>query len=405
MAKFAGATQANHRVTPLELFFDLVFVFALTQVTGYLAIHLSPTGFAEGIVLLALIWWAWVAYAWFGTAVRLDEGLVRLLLFAAMGAVLVVAVGLPEAFADRPGGFDGILSAPTIVVAAYASVRLLHLALFAVVGRGDPGVAGAVARFGLPVLVSLALLGLGSLLPPGPRLATFALAVLIDYAGAVIGGGRGWRVSAGHFAERHGLIIIIALGESIVSIGVGVADLPLSWPVVITANLGLAIAACLWWLYFDVTADAAEHRLASLEGAARNRAARDGYSFGHLFMVAGIVLMALGLKKVSLAVAESGELLGGHLKALVVLALCTGLAGYLLAHVYFRWRMTGGWAGPRIAAAGVALALTPIGLVVAPSVLLALVLLLLLATVLLEARMAAPPGSAMALGTADDRLQ
>ena len=103
---------SGHRVTTLELFFDLVFVFAITQVTGYIAEHLTLVGMLEGMLLLALIWWAWVAYAWLGTTIRFDEGLVRVLLFTAMGMMLVISIGLPEAFNDAPGGFDGWLSTP-----------------------------------------------------------------------------------------------------------------------------------------------------------------------------------------------------------------------------------------------------------------------------------------------------
>ena len=138
----------GHRVTTLELFFDLVFVFAITQVTGYMAHHLTPTGILEGLILLALTWWAWVGYAWLGTTIRFDEGLVRVLLFAAMGMLMVIAIGMPEAFSDMPGGFDGWLSAPTAIALAYAAVRFLHLGLFSIAGRDDPAMRAAVARFG-----------------------------------------------------------------------------------------------------------------------------------------------------------------------------------------------------------------------------------------------------------------
>lgn len=375
--------DADRKVTQLELFFDLVFVFALTQVTGYLALHLSLIGFAQGLVLLGLIWWAWVAYAWLGTTVSLDEGVVRVFLFGAMGAMLIVAIGLPEAFSDLPGGFDGAITASTVVMVAYCLVRVLHIGLYAFVGRGDPGLLGAVRGLGMTVAVASTILVVGSTLPPGPRLACYVAAAVIDYVGAMLGGGRGWKLSVGHFAERHGLVVIIALGESIVSIGVGVADLPLSWAVIVAALLGLAVAACLWWLYFDVTAVAAERTLKSLSGVERNRAARDGYSFGHLILVGGIVLLALGLKKVSLAAGEFGGL-GEPLKPLVAVALCAGAAQYLGGLVFFRYRMTRTWGVGRAVAGALCLAVIPLALVLPSTVTVGLLLVVLAALVVFE---------------------
>lgn len=397
--KFAQVADEGHKVTPLELFFDLVFVFALTQVTGYLALHLTPVGFAQGLVLLALIWWAWVAYAWFGTTVSLNEGLVRVLLFAAMGGMLIVAIGLPEAFEDMAGGYDGAITAATMVMVAYGTVRLLHLALYAVVGRGDPGLRGAVIRLGIPVAIAVALLIVGSTLPPGPRLALYIAAVALDYFGAIFAGGRGWKLSVGHFAERHGLVIIIALGESIVSIGVGVADLPLSTPIVVAALLGLAVTACLWWLYFDVTSVAAEHRLNTLSGVAQNKAARDAYSFGHLIMVGGIVLLALGMKKVSLSAGEYGGF-GHSLKTLVAAALCVGAAQYLAGLVYFRYRMTQTWSVSRLLGAVACLALLPLALTIPSTITLLLLLAVLVTVVVFETvRQQGPDGArAVAVG-------
>jgi low temperature requirement protein LtrA len=356
------AVSQGHRVTTLELFFDLVFVFAITQITGYMAEHLTLTGILEGLILLALIWWAWVGYAWLGTTIRFDEGLVRILLFAAMGMLLVIAIGLPEAFGDLPGGFDGWLSAPTVVVLAYAAVRLLHLGLFALAGRDDPAMRGAVGRFGAGVAVAMALLITGSVLGGWAQIALYATAVVIDVLGAYVGGGAGWALNPGHFAERHGLIVIIALGESIVAIGAGASALPLSLPISVTALLGLAIAACMWWVYFDVTALAAERNLARLTGTARNRAARDAYSVLHLPMIAGIVLLALGVKK-TMGLAGSEPLdLWGQVKPLAAIALAGGVALYLLGHLLFRLRMDHSGSRPRAVAAAVCLGLA----VVAP---------------------------------------
>jgi low temperature requirement protein LtrA len=356
------AADEGHRVTTLELFFDLVFVFAITQVTGYMSHHLTAVGILEGLVLLALTWWAWVAYAWLGTTIRFDEGLIRILLFAAMGMVLIISIGLPEAFGDAPGGFDGWLSAPTVIALAYAAVRALHIGLFAIAGREDPAMRAAVGRFGSGVAVAMTLLLVGSFQDGWLQLGLYATAVGIDVAGSFIGGGAGWALNPGHFAERHGLIVIIALGESIVAIGAGASDLPLSPAIGITALLGLAVAACLWWVYFDITALAAERNLARLTGSARNRAARDAYSVLHLPMIAGIVLLALGVKKTMALVGEEPVELWGHVKPLAAIALAGGVALYLIGHVGFRRRLDGTWSRPRMVAAAACLGLA----VVAP---------------------------------------
>ena len=342
---------SGHRVTTLELFFDLVFVFAITQVTGYIAEHLTLMGLLEGLLLLALIWWAWVAYAWLGTTIRFDEGLVRVLLFTAMGMMLVISIGLPEAFNDAPGGFDGWLSTPTVLVVAYAVVRFLHLGLFALAGRDDPEMAAAVRRFGLPVALAMLLLLVGSLVGGWAQIALFATAVVMDVAGAYWGGGAGWALNPTHFAERHGLIVIIALGESIVAIGAGASALPLSPAIGVTALLGFTIWVCLWWVYFDITALAAERNLAALAGAARNRAARDAYSVMHWPMVAGIVLLALGVKKTVTMVGTEPFDLAGHIKPLAAVSLAGGVALYLTGHLLVRARMAHSWSRPRAVAA------------------------------------------------------
>jgi low temperature requirement protein LtrA len=286
-----------------------------------------------------------------GTTVRFDEGLVRILLFAAMGMMLIISIGLPEAFRDAPGGFDGGLPTPTVVVLAYAVVRVLHLGLFAVAGRENPEMAAAVRRFAGPVVLAMALLVIGSYLGGWAQIALYAIAVVMDVAGAYWGGGAGWALNPEHFAERHGLIVIIALGESIVAIGAGASALPLSLPIGATALLGLAVAACLWWVYFDITALAAERNLSALTGAARNRAARDAYSVMHWPMIAGIVLLALGVKKTVTMVGTEPFDIAGTIKPLAAISLAGGVALYLLGHLLFRARMDHSWSRPRAVAA------------------------------------------------------
>ncbi len=182
--------------------------------------------------------------------------------------------------------------------------------------------------------------------------ALWATALVADYVGTMLAGASGWRVnSAGHFAERHGLIVIVALGEVIVSIGIGVTELPISWPIVIASALGLALSAGLWWAYFDVAALDSEHALAAADGEKRARLARDGYSYLHLPMIAGIILLSLGLKKVLGYVGgDDGHSWVDPLYGVPLAALYGGVALFLLAHIGFRLRTTGVLEWPRLVA-------------------------------------------------------
>jgi low temperature requirement protein LtrA len=324
------------RVTQIELFFDLVFVFSLTRVTALMAKELTPRGLAHGLLVLALLWWSWVGYAWLGNVVRADEGVGRVAMFGAMAATFVLALSVPEAFQDAPGGLDG----PVVFALAYLAVRLLHLAIFLLASGDDAGLRRQVWRFSPSVIGSTALLLVASQMTGRAQTLTWVAVVVVDYVGTILAGASGWRLnSAAHFAERHGLIIIVALGESIVAIGVGVAGVPISVPVIAASVLGLAVAGCVWWAYFDVVAIVAERVLRRTRGEARSRLARDAYSYLHFPMVAGIILMALGLKLVIEHVGDLTVRQADPLDLLALEAMFGGAALYLLAHVAFRYRI------------------------------------------------------------------
>jgi len=330
------AVSEDARVTPIELFFDLVFVFSLTQVTALMASDLTPMGIVRGLLVLALLWWCWVGYAWLGNVVQADEGLGRLTMFAAMIAMFVMALTVPEAFDDIPGGLDG----PVVLAFAYLAVRLLHLGIFWLAGAHYDGLRRQLLRFAPSVLGSTALLLVASQLDGSAQTWTWVLVLIVDYVGTILAGASGWQLnSAPHFAERHGLILIIALGESIVAIGAGVAQLPISWPIIGASALGLALAGALWWAYFDVVALVAERVLRRAQGEVRARLARDSYSYLHLPMIAGVLLVALGLKKVLEYVGDASDhTLSDPLATVPLVAMYAGVSLYLFAHVAFRWR-------------------------------------------------------------------
>jgi low temperature requirement protein LtrA len=346
----------EHRVTPLELFFDLVFVFAITQVTSLLADDPTWSGVLRGMLVLAALWWAWAGYSWLTSTMDVDEGGVRLAMLASMGAMLVVALAVPDAFGD-----DAVLFG-----VAYLLVRLLHIVLYAIVSRDDPDLSGAVLRFAPTAILGASLLILAGFLEGDQRIAVWAVALAIDYAGpALIAGGRGWRIAPEHFAERHGLIILIALGESIIAIGVG-AGFELGPGVIAAAALGIVVVSALWWLYFDVAAILARGRLLQARGVEQALLARDSYSYLHLPMLAGIVLFALGLKT---TLGDVGE----ALDTVPAVGLCGGAALYLLAHIAFLLRTTGRVFRRRTVGAVVLLGLVPVAVAMPALAALALV--------------------------------
>lgn len=369
------ATGTDHRVTPAELFFDLVFVYAITQVTALMADDTSGRGIAQGVLVLCWLWWCWCCFAWVGNVVRADVGAVRMVLFTVMALMLVIAITVPESFDDLPGGLDG----PTTFVVCYALVRALHLSIYWISDPSDRALHRVLLRSAASLVPSLTLALIGAAVGGTAQLVLWTAAFALDFVGIYLTGTEGWRVaSAAHWAERHALIVIIALGESIVALGVGVADLPVSWPLVATVVLGVVVAAALWTLYFDGLEQQAEHRLEHLEGRARTGLARDGYTYLHLPLIAGIVVTALGLKKVAGYVAdEAHHDLGDALTGISGWALPGGVAIYLLGTAAFSWRTTRTARPTRI---GVGLALVAGGFLV-PYVP-ALVALLLLAVVL-----------------------
>jgi len=375
------------RVTPLELFFDLVFVLALSQCTTLM--YHGPTwlGVLHGLLALGVLWWAWVGYSWLTSVVDPEEGTAQLAMFLAMAGFLVAALCVPLAF-----GREALLFA-----CAYAVVRVAHVALFFVASRDDPGLRRSIIRLGLATAVGVGLLFAAALASGTGRTLLWVAALALDMGGVFVIEPSGWRLVPAHFAERHGAVLLIALGESVVAVAVA-SEVRIGTGVVVASVLGFTVIAALWWLYFDVVALVAARRLGhAAEGRERNALARDSFSFLHLPMVAGIDLFALGLK-------ETLSDVDHRLAIVPAVALVAGPAIYLLAHVAFRWRNVHRFSGQRVLAALACLALIPASRAISALATLALLAAILLVLVTYErlrfaelrARLRATPASARA---------
>jgi low temperature requirement protein LtrA len=368
--RLTAVRRSEERVTPLELFFDLVFVLAITQCTGLMANHTTWAELGHGVLVLGLLWWSWVGYAWLTSVVDPEEGAVRFAMFAAMAALLVVALCVPESFGDSS----------VLFACAYAGVRLGQIALFILASRDEPELRRSIWGLAASTAIASTLLIVGALFEDdGIQAAIWGFALFLDMGEPYVFGSEGWKLAPGHFAERHGLIIIIALGEAIVAIGVG-AHAHVDAGIVAASALGIAVAGALWWLYFDIVALVAERRLTRAKvGREQNEIARDSFSYLHFPMVAGIVLLALGMK---LTIAHVDE----PLEAVPATAMLGGAAIYLLAHVAFRWRNVHRFSTARLGCALLLFALIPLGTSIDALWTLALVSALLAGLIVYETR-------------------
>ncbi len=368
--RLSTVRREGERVTPLELFFDLVFVLAITQCTALMSHHPTWTGLGQGLLVLGVLWWAWAGYAWLTSVVDPEEGAVRFAMFAAMAGFLIVAIATPHAF--------GSLALPFAL--AYGAVRIAHIALFILASRDDPDLRHSVAGLAVSTTIGVGLLIGASFVDGVAQGALWLIAVTLDMAGPLFFiDASGWRLEPGHFAERHGLIIIIALGESIVAIGVG-AHSHLTWGIAAAATLGVALSAALWWMYFDIVALVSRRRLINApEGLARNTLARDSYSYIHLPMVAGIVLVALGLKTTLGQVEDP-------LATVPAFALLGGVSAYLLGLVAFRYRHVHTINRQRLGIAVLLFALLPLATHIPAIATVSIVVVLLAAMIAYETR-------------------
>jgi low temperature requirement protein LtrA len=329
-------------VSTLELFFDLVFVFTITQLTSVLVHEPTWTGLLQVALMLGVIYWMYGGYAWLTNSVTLDRVTRRLTLLGGMGGFLIVALAVPGAFSGSGASFG----------LAYLAVVLVHLGMFARASR-----LSVVQAFrGLvPFNVTTALMVvIGGVAGGTAQYVLWIAAFALEWISPKLIDDEGFVIEPGHFVERHGLVVIVAIGESVVAVGIGAAGLPVDADLVLTALLGLALSACLWWSYFGVDEDAAEHALAAAPIAARPQMAIDAFGYWHLLILLGVIGVATGLKT---ATGHAFDPLSGAL----ALALGGGTAVFLLGEALFRRTLAIPAGGRRAVAALLAAATIPLG--------------------------------------------
>jgi low temperature requirement protein LtrA len=348
--------EHEQRVTPLELFFDLVFVFGFTQVTGLLSNNPTWSGLGHALLILVALWWAWAAYAWLTNVADPDEARVWGTMVIAMAAMFVAALAVPDAFGRHGVVFGG----------AFLIVTAMQIALYAVTARGDRDLLKAILRTAPMTVLGAGLIVAAGFLHGGLKPVLWLAALAVGLFGPLLVPLSGWRIHPAHFVERHGLIVIIAIGESLVAIGLGARETVLDTGVIVAAVLGLSVAASFWLAYFDFFTIRAQQLLTDREGAQRIALARDLYTYFHLPMITGIVVFAFAMKTTLAHV-------GDELHVVPALGLCGGPALYLLAYVALRARISRTVGGGRLVAALACAALLPVALVVPAIVALSLV--------------------------------
>ncbi|WCN81370.1 low temperature requirement protein A [Micromonospora sp. LH3U1] len=373
----------THRTTMFEIFFDLVFVFALTRVITFMAGSPSALTLAQGLLLLLLLLYSWSPYIWVGNLVRPDVGLVRAATLVAMAAIFVAALVLPDAWQQGSELFD----APLTLALAYVVGRAVQLVILFWASTTNPALRSTLRFFTVPVILGWVPLIIGALLGGAAQTALWTVAFLLNVGGARIAATfRPWQLrSVDHFTERFGLVLIIALGESLISAGAGSRAMAPVGVAVLAALLGLTCTVCLWWLYFDRLAPAAKEAVSNVPGDRRADVAGDAYGLGHSTLIIGVIYVALGIEEVIAQLTEESphpDGLGWEAAA----ALYGGAALYLLSRLVFR-RLTIRAVYPtQVIAALLPLALLPIGRSLPPLAALALLTVFLIGVTWSERR-------------------
>ncbi|MFG1871047.1 low temperature requirement protein A [Micromonospora arborensis] len=334
------------RVDKFEVFFDLVFVFSFFIITRATAANISGKQLLHAGLVLAVLWWCWVVHSLVATRVRLGEGYVPVLMVIAMAALFAFALGLPQAFSDPKGSAAG----PMLVAISYVVVRGIHWILYQHVVRDSPQERRQLRRFAPELAVSIVLLLAAALIPPQigdpdqaatVRDSLWIAVVVVQYATGFIVGTWGWGVtSAEHWTERYDLILIIALGESVISTGVGgnLLGKTVTWPAVAAASLGIVITAALWWAHFDFIGPAARIALHSAEGGPRVAMARDAYAYLYLPMIAGVILFSIGNEEILHKITDPAGGIAEKIEGPGVPMFFGGLICYFAVNMLFQLR-------------------------------------------------------------------
>jgi low temperature requirement protein LtrA len=368
----------KQRATFLELFFDLVFVFAVAQLSHLLLADLSLAGAAKTGFLLLVVWWAWIYTTWMANWFDPGAVAVRLVLLGGMLASLLMAIAIPEAFGDRA----------LLFAAGYVALQVVRNAfIVAATDSANPWHRPFQRMWAWSSWVG-AIWILGALLPEGaPRVTVWSLALVLDYAGPLAGHwtprlGRttvtDWQIEHSHFAERFQLFVIIVLGESIVIAGATAADLEMTFTRVLAIVIAFLVTAAVWWLYFDEVAEHSEDdlRAAADEGG---RLGRDAFTYLHIPIVAGALVVAVANE---LVIAHPD----GRLHGAELVVLAAGPVLYLVGHVAFRFRMVGTVSVKRLVAAGLITGAAALGSTLPALAAWAIVLLTLIALAAVETR-------------------
>jgi low temperature requirement protein LtrA len=371
----ASGEGEEQRATTLELFYDLVFVFAITQISHLLLEHLTWEGVGQSALILLVVWWAWNYTTWVTNELDPESVVVRLLLIALMLASLLMSVAIPDAFGERALLFAG----------SYVAIQVgRHLFLTFVAAESGSAERMRAGRILIWFVLAGVLWIAGALADGSTRTLLWIAALAVDYGAPLFlywipgwprADGDTWQVQPTHFAERFQLFVIIALGESVVITGATTSDLDLDLAVLTAFGLAFVGSAALWWLYFDYVARIAERRLTLAED--RVRLARDGYTYLHLLMIAGVIVVAAGDE---LVIAHPTE----ELPSAELWVVVAGPAIYLIAHALFRLRMAGSLSWKRLGGAFACLAVAAVGTFASALVVSALVVVVLIGVILSE---------------------
>jgi low temperature requirement protein LtrA len=354
-------TMESHRATSFEVFFDLVFIFSLTRIIAFMGRPPAPLRMLQGLILLLLLWMAWTTYTWLGNQARADLGLVPAGTVAAMAALFVAALVIPDSFRHTDGGVD----APLALAVAYIVLRVLDIGLYFHIAGGDRQMRTTLLIFSATAALACVPLLVGALLNGIGQTGLWAAAFAIDFGGGFLASGfSGWRLrSPSHFTERHGLVLIIALGESLISAGTGAGSAVTHGYVLLAALLGFITAVCLWWLYFKNSAAAAGETLGRMPADERGREASNAYSLAHFLLIAGVIYTALGIEQALSELAENvpRDRMPQWLDWTSVVALYGGVTLYLAGRALFLHFTVRSVPRKQIVAIAVSLALLPVG--------------------------------------------